>query len=179
MNNFYRICTGIETSTLNVALKTCNFWNMNDSRVAFKGSPHREAEDIWLRFCDVDKHQDLEGVLDDVDVVSFQPYHQLPQAKQLIFALMATVQGERLGRAVIAKLPTGKRIYPHADKGKCAEYYNRYHIVLQSGPGCLFRCDDEEVQMKTGEIWWFNNKKEHLVINNSSDDRVHLIVDIK
>ena len=35
------------------------------------------------------------------------------------------------------------------------------------------------VNMLTGEIWWFNNQAEHEIINNSADDRIHLIVDIR
>jgi hypothetical protein len=33
--------------------------------------------------------------------------------------------------------------------------------------------------MRTGEVWWFNNAIEHEVVNNSADDRIHLIVDIR
>ena len=59
------------------------------------------------------------------------------------------------------------------------EYYERYHIVLSGHPGSIFRAGDEQVTMLTGEVWWFDNTKEHEVINNSADDRIHLIVDIK
>jgi hypothetical protein len=33
--------------------------------------------------------------------------------------------------------------------------------------------------MKTGDIWWFDNSQEHEVLNNSADDRLALIVDIR
>ena len=32
--------------------------------------------------------------------------------------------------------------------------------------------------MRTGEIWWFNPHQVHGVLNNSADDRVHLLVDM-
>jgi uncharacterized cupin superfamily protein len=50
---------------------------------------------------------------------------------------------------------------------------------LKSGPGCNFRCGDEEVFMRPGDVWWFQNAIEHEVTNNSGDDRLHLIVDIR
>jgi hypothetical protein len=33
--------------------------------------------------------------------------------------------------------------------------------------------------MAPGEAWWFDNAQEHEVINNSADDRIHMIVDIR
>jgi hypothetical protein len=92
---------------------------------------------------------------------------------------MAYVHGERLGRVMINKIAPGGVIYPHADTPEHAEYYSRFHIVLQSQPGVVFRAGDEQVYMATGEVWWFDNKQEHEVINNSADDRIHMIVDIR
>ena len=80
---------------------------------------------------------------------------------------------------MVNKLRPGGKIYPHADTLEHAEYWDRYHFVLQSGPGCNFRCGDEMVNMQTGGVYWFQNAIEHEVINNSSDDRIHMIVDIR
>jgi hypothetical protein len=33
--------------------------------------------------------------------------------------------------------------------------------------------------MAPGEVWWFDNSKMHEVINNSADDRLTMIVDIR
>jgi hypothetical protein len=92
---------------------------------------------------------------------------------------MAAVQGERLGRCVINKIRPGGHIFPHCDGAEHSEYYDRFHIVLQSSPGVNFRCEDEQVYMQTGEVWWFNNRLDHEVINNSAEDRIHFIVDIR
>jgi Aspartyl/Asparaginyl beta-hydroxylase len=97
----------------------------------------------------------------------------------MVFGLMGKVEGERLGRVMINRLRPGGRVYPHADTPAHADYWDRYHVVLQSGPGCLFRCGDETVQMATGECWWFQNALEHEVTNNSADDRIHLIIDVR
>jgi hypothetical protein len=33
--------------------------------------------------------------------------------------------------------------------------------------------------MAQGEVWWFDNSQEHEVMNDSKDERLHLIVDIR
>ena len=92
---------------------------------------------------------------------------------------MQRVDGERLGRVIITKLPPGKTITPHVASGAHAEYYTRHQIMLSNSPGSMFHCGDESVFMQTGEVWWFNNAVTHSVVNNSSDDRIALIVDIR
>lgn len=92
---------------------------------------------------------------------------------------MAFVNGERLGRCIINKIKSGGVIYPHCDGEEHASYWDRFHIVLSSSAGCNFRCGDETVHMNQGEVWWFNNKIEHEVVNNSADDRIHLVIDIR
>ena len=87
--------------------------------------------------------------------------------------------GVRLGRVIITRLPPGKTITPHVDSGSHAEYYDRYHVTLQNNPGSIFRCGNEHVFMATGDIWWLDNSIEHEVINNSVDDRITMIVDIR
>ena len=92
---------------------------------------------------------------------------------------MARVGGERLGRVMVNKLRPGGRIFAHADTPVHADYWDRYHVVLQSAPGCNFRCGEETVYMPPGRVWWFQNAIEHEVVNNSGDDRIHMIVDIR
>jgi hypothetical protein len=93
--------------------------------------------------------------------------------------LMAYTAGERLGRVMINKIEPGGRIFRHADTPVHADYYSRFHIVLESHPGVEFHCGDEAVYMPTGSVWWFNNALEHEVINASPGDRIHMIVDIR
>jgi hypothetical protein len=80
---------------------------------------------------------------------------------------------------MINKIRPGGRIYPHSDTPVHAEYWDRFHVVLQSSPGVFFRAGDEDVYMATGETWWFQNLEEHEVINNSPSDRIHMVVDIR
>jgi hypothetical protein len=103
----------------------------------------------------------------------------LPAARPILLWLMARVEAERIGRVMINKLRPGGRIFPHADTPEHANYWDRYHVVIQSAAGNNFRCGDETICMGQGAVWWFQNALEHEVFNNSAMDRLHLIVDLK
>jgi len=178
MNNFQLLAQGVDVAPLyNAVMRNPQLWDEYTLRTAHPDTAHAEVSDIWLRFNVVGA--DTMSVVDDTEAVNYPAWWVLPQARPLIFALMNRVEGERLGRVMITKLPPGGRITPHVDGGAPASYYDRYHIVLNSAPGCIFRAGDEQVHMATGEVWWFDNELEHEVINNSADHRVHMIVDVR
>lgn len=83
-----------------------------------------------------------------------------------------------LGRAKIVRLNPGGCVYEHVDRGEYYKIRNRYHLVLQSAPGVYLRSGDEEVEMKDGELWWFDNKQMHSAYNGASIPRIHLIFDL-
>lgn len=178
MKNFYRLAEGMDIVPLMSALKANpGLWNENTLRTEHPGTAHSDVSDIWLRFNAIG--DDVQDVVDDRESINYPAMYHLPEAQQFIFWLMARVKGERVGRCMITELTPGRRIMPHVDGGAPAEYYERYHVVLSGQKGCVFRSGDEQVTMLTGEVWWFDNEKEHEVINNSADDRIHLIIDIK
>lgn len=115
---------------------------------------------------------------DQHECVGYPAWHLFPEAQSIVYAIMATVRGDRLGRVMINKVRPGGRIYAHRDTPEHTSYYRRYHVVLKSQPGVVFRAGDEEIYMEQGGVYWFDNREEHEVINNSADDRIHMIVDI-
>src|SRR5690606_31161395 len=92
-------------------------------------------------------------VIDDKEVIPYDAWYKLPSARKLVMGLMAQVDGVRLGRVIITKLPAGKKIDAHVDGGAPATYYERYQIALQSLPGAMFYIDDEECNFKSGDVW--------------------------
>lgn len=179
MRNFQCLAANVDTiPLLNAIMREQWMFNQNTLRTQHPGSAHEAVDDIWLRFNEVDPENPV-AVVDDKECVNYPAWWRLPQAHDLVFDLMRRVGGERLGRVLVTLLAPGCKIKPHVDGGAPAEYYDRFHIVLNSAPGCLFRAGDETVQMKAGQVWWFDNTQEHEVINNSVDDRIHLIVDIR
>ena len=90
----------------------------------------------------------------------------------------AREQDSILGRAKIVCLPAGKRVYPHIDRGQYYRVRNRYHLVLRSTEGSWLKAGDEEVRMKEGELWWFDNDQMHEAFNDGDQDRIHMIFDM-
>ncbi len=148
-------------------------WNKNPIRTSHQGTVHADASDILLRY-----NEEGTESIDNIDNIDYPAFTLLPQARSLVFDLMRLVEGNRLGRVFITKLSPDGKILPHKDEGRSPEYYDRYHIILQNYLGSDFRAEDEVVCMNAGEVYWFNNKVEHEVINDSIDDRISLIVDI-
>jgi hypothetical protein len=186
MKNFLRIAHGVDVLPLLLAIaRRPELWREDTYLRDFPQGPFGEIESIMLRFPERSVHATQEALdqhlahFDQHECIDYPPYAQLTEARALIMQLMTRVQGERLGRCMINKIKPGGRIYPHADTAAHADYYSRFHIVLQSNPDSLFRAGDETINMQAGEVWWFNNKLEHEVQNHGDGDRIHLIVDIR
>ena len=90
----------------------------------------------------------------------------------------AQEQDSILGRGKIVCLPAGKRVYPHIDRGQYYRVRNRYHFVLRSTQGSWLKAADEEVRMKEGELWWFDNDQMHEAFNDGDEERIHMIFDM-
>lgn len=174
MRHFLRIADSVDVAPILCALAIQpELWNANDLRTTFPGSPHAEVDDIWLMFNRTDG-----DVANDIQVYPYPAWSLIP-ARDVVLNLMRRVNGTQLGRVIVTRLPPGKTIPQHVDQGAPAEFYSRYHIVLQSNAGCVARPGDEGVQFAAGEVWWFDNRAEHSVVNNSNDDRIVIIVDIR
>lgn len=154
-----------------------DLWNGHALRTAHAISPHRHVSDIWMRFNAIPT--DPAAVVDDCEAMPYEAWWALPETRALVMRVFASLQGERLGRVIITRLAPGKAIEAHADAGAPATYYERAHLVLQGLPGSLFYCGNEQVCMRTGELWWIDNSQVHSVVNSSADDRLHIIIDYK
>lgn len=185
MRNFQRIASGVDVMPLLHALqRNEDLWNANKFRTTFKNTPHGDVDDIWLRYSEPEavlNPDDIRPIIAGHEVTWYEAAHDLP-FKPIVCDLMRRVEAYSLERLLITRLKPGGRILPHADNA--GEYVHqgdigRYHVVLQGLPGSLMRCGDERVNMQTGEVWWFNAHIEHEVANNSTDDRIHMLVDVR
>jgi len=50
--------------------------------------------------------------------------------------------------------------------------------VIQGTSGNIFTIDGRQQEMRTGQLWKVNVRKEHSVVNQSDRDRIHLIMDV-
>jgi len=175
MKHFLKIADGIDVTPILHALAiNPDLWNENTLRTQHPGTAHAEVSDIWLMFNELS-----DNVVDDRQVIPYRGWDVLKPLRSLILDLMRRVDGVQLGRCIVTKLSSGKEILPHVDGGAPATYYSRYQIALQSLPGARFYIEDETVNFRSGEIWLINNNAEHGVINDSDDDRIVCIVDIR
>ena len=186
MRYFRLIAAGIDFMPLTLALqRQPDLWNAHPYRTQYTGTPHVDVDDILIRYSSPERTQDVadhKPVQDDHSAVWYPAAAKLPQAKAFVLDLMRRVDAYELGRVVISRIKPGGRILPHADTQ--GDYVNlgdiaRYHLVLQGLPGSLFRCGGEEVNMRTGEVYWFDAHATHEVLNNSADDRIHLMADFR
>lgn len=186
MRNFQKIAHGIDVIPLLLAInRRPELWKEDTYLRDYPQGPFAQIQSIMLRFPEkgvYETEEELKNHLSKYDQhenIDYPAYKILYEARQIVMSLMTRVGGERLGRVMINKIAPGGVIYPHADTPSHTAYYSRFHVVLQSNPGVVFRSGDERVYMETGTAWWFDNAKEHEVINNSADDRIHMICDIR
>jgi Aspartyl/Asparaginyl beta-hydroxylase len=176
----------VDVLPLAMALQTQpDLFNEHTFRTTYDGTPHVDVDDVLLRFSAPDKTADvgeIGPVIEDTAPVFYPAWHRLPQVRPLVFDLMRRLEGVALGRVIISRVRPGGRILPHADSdGEYAVRADglRCHVVLHGLPGSLFHCGEETVQMLSGSAWWFNHRETHSVENNSSDERLHLMIDIQ
>lgn len=155
-------------------------WNQNNLRTCNMMNVAEGVSDIWISFPDYKKHiTNLLGMLDDLTVIDYPAKDILKSVAPIVQQVMALTGGKELNRVLITAIKPGGRILPHTDAGEFAKVFERFHVVLQSDEGNVFRTEGEFVHMKPGELWWFNNLNEHELYNGSSRARIHLVLDIK
>jgi len=80
--------------------------------------------------------------------------------------------------ARILRLRPGAKIREHRDYNLGFEDgVIRVHIPIQTAPGVAFFLDGKLVAMEEGEAWYLNLYLPHRVQNDSSTDRLHLVLD--
>lgn len=181
MRNFQLLANNVITQPLMLELqRQPDLWDENTLRTKHPGTAHSQVSDIWLWFNAIPKTQNqIFKVVDDREVIQYRAWKDLPSARPIIFALMRQVEAVRIGRVIITRLPPGKQITPHKDGGAPATYFQRYQIALQCLPGNSFNIGEETVSFASGDIWHINNREIHSVINNSREDRIVMIADLR
>lgn len=180
MRRFQQLAAGINvTPLMHQIVLNPQLWNQNTLRTKHPQSPHQQVDDILLRFQEMPPVGQEHLVIDEHESIWYPAWSVLTEAHTLVFDLARIVKAERVGRVLISRMSPGKEIAPHIDGGDHARYYRRYHVVLASQPGCIFKCEEEQVQMRSGDVWWFDNGKTHSVVNHSADDRLTMVVDLR
>ena len=80
-------------------------------------------------------------------------------------------------RSRLMKLGPGSTVPMHTDINYHWHHRVRMHIPIVTTPEVKFFCDDNVVNMATGECWLFDNWRPHKVENGSDIERIHLVAD--
>jgi len=154
----------------------------------------RSQEDAWLintsRQDKIQAHRDTNTIFlsnavprPDLNINENQETRLTPVSKRFPRALTFLTEFARemnchLSRATIVRLKAESKVLRHIDEGSYYFLRDRFHLVLQSPTGSLLMSGGEEVRMREGELWWFDNKQYHEARNESGDWRIHFIFDL-
>ena len=171
--NFRRLMTQVDVSAALAEIeKQPALWKLVQVRQLYDGTAHADTETIVLRGPDT-----TDNIFDNLECFNFKVSDTLPATVKLIRDTVSFLNAREIGRIMLVRLDADGSIKPHVDEGAYARYYARFHLVVDSNPGCYFRCGEELVHMAPGELWWFNHQIEHSVTNRG-DERTHLIMDL-
>jgi hypothetical protein len=174
MKNLAKIGSGIDIRRLHLELKRHpELWNVNTGRTSPPDSPHRDADDIWVRYA-----EDPQDSGPHVSVW-YPAWNLLPSLREIVFGVMSLVQAEALGGVLITRIPPGKRVHEHTDLGWHAQYYDKIAVQIESHQQQAFYFDEGGFSAAPGDIYWFNNHESHWVENNSPVDRISLIICVR
>lgn len=184
--NFQKIAEGVPTDAITTVLDNKPFlWEQIKARQEHPNSYHGDTRSIFLRWC---QKLELESVLNDLVAIEYPAMQNFrpevgPSLDKVINTIMDLTKGEQLGRILLVELKPNGFIPAHIDVGPYADYYQRFHLCVQSEGQCAFTVEHDDyageyVHMMPGELWWFNHKKKHSVFNADQTPRIHMILDI-
>jgi aspartyl/asparaginyl beta-hydroxylase len=154
-------------------------WNVHKYRTEHAASPHREVDDIWVRFNAIENLDPSKpATFNDRHVSVWYPAADiLTSVKAAIFAASKLIKATEIGGVLITRIPAGGQVYPHADGGWHAGHFNRKLVVIVRGnieQSFCFR--DEELQAEPGDVFEFDNSHVHWVTNPTAEERISLII---
>ena len=107
-----------------------------------------------------------------------EPESKLWKLVEPIIRDLEKIHNGKVGRAIFPKLSAYKDIDGHVDGGNYLDVSRRHHIPIVTNNGVFFNIDNGILNMFEGECWEINNMRYHKVINQSDQDRIHLVIDI-
>jgi len=149
-----------------------NHWKNNTSRQE-EYEQHKFTETIFLRF-----RKDLNACSNFmlIDYPLMDVYRKHIKNYLNILSQHYKIKDYSV---IIANLKSNGIIPLHYDCGNYFELSHRIHIPIKTNENVLFKCGNVLSNMKTGFIYEIDNVgSAHGVINNSNEDRYHIIFDI-
>lgn len=187
MQNFKRMdfgprINGIISDSLNKATDQIHLnpylFNMITIRQEVQGSCHADTQSIYLRG---PRGFTVEQYTSHSDSVNYHMTSAVvsaaKDAAEDAMGMLGVLEQADIGHVLIVSLKPGGKVLPHVDEGDYSDHYQRFHMVLDTNPGCVMRCGEESIHMEQGAVYWFNHKKPHSFANEGDTDRLHIIFD--
>lgn len=147
-------------------------WNKHSARTIAPTSPHHQIDDIWARYATScanprEPHaiEWYEGVLE-----------KLPALLPIVKHIETLINSQYLGGILITRIPPGKEVLPHVDRGWHANFYKKYAVQIAAHPAQAFCYADGEHVTQPGDLYTFDNSHSHWVKNPTDVARITLIV---
>jgi Aspartyl/Asparaginyl beta-hydroxylase len=175
--NFKLVADELPVAPALAELAGSPLWDAITLRQDIPGSPHKDTRCIAIRGPDLE----APGALDSLTSVdyAYADAGALPACHRLVESVTSPLPSTAVGRIFVVSLRAGGHITRHPDEGAYAEAHCRYHLCLSSKEGNTFHCGDESIHMLPGTLWTFNHQIEHEVFNDSPEERVHIIIDVR
>lgn len=108
-------------------------------------------------------------------VASTSFLERCPYLKQVLKALASPISRCRLVRL------TGNSETPAQEEGNYYHWFRRMpvYIPVVTHPAVRFFCNEKSVYMAAGEAWVIDTTQRHWLVNGSSEDCIHLVVETK
>jgi hypothetical protein len=175
MSNITLLKRDIPVSSLYWLLQSNpQIWNQVQERTKDKTSPHHGLDDIWVRYGEV-----ADVYTDAPHVSKWYPAEELLKVKPLCLNIMREYNGVELGGVLITRIPPGSICKPHKDLGWHARTYDKFALQITSAPNQLFCFENEQLETRPGDLYWFNNQEEHWVLNTTRYERITMIICIR
>lgn len=175
IHKFKRLEGGIDTEAL-----LNDFSNGRKSITTSNSKPppaHSESTHIGLR---IPQRTDFTRNLYHGNILKIQRTKESALFPEITACIerFADQHNATLERAFIAILKPHGKVHCHFDAGIYFSSRERHHLVLQSEGTTVF-VENERAFFQEGEIWWFNNRLYHEFSHTSTEERVHVIFDLR
>ena len=147
MREFQQIAANVDVLPLLCELyRQPELWNQHTARTCGI-SPHSDVDDIWVRFRNPEELTSAASFAEPFAPVFYPAWHALPHLRQIVFGLMARLEAVQLGGILITRVPAGKQVAPHDDRGRWhSEWFaTKAYLPLVSNDRCINTCGDEMV----------------------------------
>lgn len=153
-------------------------WNEHTFRTANKLSPHREVDDIWVRYNAIE-NLDLanpRAFNDKHEGVWYPSATQLPAARQFAVQLASELGASAIGAVLITRIPPNRQVHWHLDSSWHAAAHRKFLLLVRGHIDQSFEFEGEQLYTQPGEVFEFKNEFPHRVLNPTAVERISLIV---